>query len=819
MSRRFACNALLVFFLNAPLLAFPYQTDPIELTPIATSAPEKKAELLYQQAMKFVEDKSFPLAHQRLFEAVPLWQQAHRTARAVQSLTHLAEVDQRAGRWQDALKCYRAALQFSSLRGSPKAAALNSVASLYTSLNQFHLAQEYYQRSLKLAYQIKDRTNEVTALAGLAAVYLEQRQLTSARTFLDKAQLLAQQMKDQKTTAITLFLAGRVFQLQGQNEKAYRAIEQALGLYEKMGEREQQVPLLCLLSGLNLAMGRPQAALEQAAQAVQLADLLKTGETQWRAHLAVAKARHALGQVEEAIKSYYRSYSMVEKQRLAHFSADAFKVALLAERQTPYRELAALWIERGRIDEAFFIIERTRARATLDALAQQREAAPLEPVSEATLRVLTEQVNRLRAELRSSTSSGPKLAAQQAELTEAMQRLEEVRWEMERHKPYTTPLDLKQTQKLLQPKEVLLNFVLGKPQSYVWRITQNDVTGALLPNQKEIEEKLHLYLTALTAKPQNRQIEREVVRQKKLGDELFRLLLGPFSGRLEAGQQLIIVPDGLLSYLPFESLVHDGRYLLESHPVNYVPSASVLGLLRQARDVSEAQGQMELLAFGDPISGLPQQTKGRKTRGREDVMRESWSASNFRFPPLPNTRNEVLAISAFFPPERQRLYLGAAMTEEAFRREPLDRYRRLHFATHSLIDEQLPSRSGVVLSLAQAATEDGFLDVTEITDLKLNCDLVVLSACQSGRGQLVSGEGIVGLTRAFLYAGARRITVSLWNVSDLSTARLMTDFYQHLNAQLDPAAALRQAKLDMIKRGKASRHPYYWASFVLVGKS
>jgi CHAT domain-containing protein len=177
----------------------------------------------------------------------------------------------------------------------------------------------------------------------------------------------------------------------------------------------------------------------------------------------------------------------------------------------------------------------------------------------------------------------------------------------------------------------------------------------------------------------------------------------------------------------------------------------------------------------------------------------------------------VLAISELFPPERRSLYLGATMTEEALKREPLDRYARLHFATHSLIDERLPARSGVVLTLGKGAEEDGFLEVAEITELRLDCDLVVLSACQTGRGQLARGEGVVGLARAFLYAGSRAVTVSLWSVSDLSTSRFMTSFYRHLAAKLDPAAALRQAKLELLESQKAERHPYYWAPFVLVG--
>jgi CHAT domain-containing protein len=162
--------------------------------------------------------------------------------------------------------------------------------------------------------------------------------------------------------------------------------------------------------------------------------------------------------------------------------------------------------------------------------------------------------------------------------------------------------------------------------------------------------------------------------------------------------------------------------------------------------------------------------------------------------------------------------LGRESTEEAIKRESLRRYRRLHFATHSLIDEKSPWRSGVVLTLGDEAEEDGFLEVSEIARLDLDSDLVVVSACQTGRGQLLSGEGIVGLSRAFLYAGTRSVVVSLWNVTDISTGQLMKNFYQNLTGGQSNVAALRRAKLQMLGSNKETRHPYYWSSFVMVGK-
>jgi CHAT domain-containing protein len=286
------------------------------------------------------------------------------------------------------------------------------------------------------------------------------------------------------------------------------------------------------------------------------------------------------------------------------------------------------------------------------------------------------------------------------------------------------------------------------------------------------------------------------------------------------GQKLIIVPDGVLHYLPFEALIHNKRYLVEDHEISYLPSASMLGLWHDSRNRIETEYEMEFLAFGDPIFRPGQKASGHKQvrSSNNDMVRQMQDSRGFHLAPLPRTRDEVEYIASLFPTDRREVYLGKDSTEEAVKQKPLNRYRRLHFATHSLIDERSTSRSAVVLTQDNDPEEDGFLEVSEISELDLDCELVVLSACQTGRGQLLTGEGIVGLSRAFLIAGARSLVVSLWNVSEISTSQLMKDFYRHLISKASNAAALRRAKLQMLQSGRETRHPYYWAPFIITGK-
>jgi len=305
---------------------------------------------------------------------------------------------------------------------------------------------------------------------------------------------------------------------------------------------------------------------------------------------------------------------------------------------------------------------------------------------------------------------------------------------------------------------------------------------------------------------------------------LYQSLLGPVEKMLNDYKHIVIVPDGILHYLPFEALVTrweagGPRFLIFDHLVTYASSASALGLL-QAAQAAPCQREPRLLTYADPV--FASHHRGTKSAKGEnpllDVTRSLYATHGMSFDPLPYTRVEAQSIAARFPKKAARLFLGREATESSLKHERLEEFSQLHFATHGLIDEEVPARSGVVFSLVGDDAEDGILQMNEIFNLDLNADLVVLSACQSGLGKLVRGEGMIGLTRAFMYAGASSVVVSLWNVRDSSTAEFMKSFYRHLRAGKGKAEALRQAKLDMIRSDlPAYRFPYFWAPFVLIG--
>ncbi len=242
----------------------------------------------------------------------------------------------------------------------------------------------------------------------------------------------------------------------------------------------------------------------------------------------------------------------------------------------------------------------------------------------------------------------------------------------------------------------------------------------------------------------------------------------------------------------------------------------MFGGLTSAATATADPRTYDLLAYGDPVFSVGRAVPGAARM--PELVRGAYRSAGVTFPQLPNTRREVESISGTVRAGKCRIYVGSDATEASVKHEVLSDYRMLHFATHAVMDDKAPSMSGVVLSLVNTGAEDGILRISEIFNLDLKADLVVLSACQTGLGKLVKGEGVIGLTRAFLYAGARRVVVSLWEVNDLATADFMGIFYRRMQAGMTPAIALRQAKLAMVRSDSpAYRHPYFWAPFVVVG--
>ena len=409
------------------------------------------------------------------------------------------------------------------------------------------------------------------------------------------------------------------------------------------------------------------------------------------------------------------------------------------------------------------------------------------------------------------------------------------------------PLDLKDIQaKVLDEDTVLLEYALGAEKSYLWTVTPSSIDIFDLPSRAEIESAAKRVYELLTARNQKPQKETPAARAARVrqADEAFlaaaakvsSMLLGPAVARIR-DKRLLIVGEGVLQYLPFAALpepapgpagVAKQSPLIAKHEIIAVPSASVIAVLRQ-ETAGRKQAPKTLAVLADPVFSsddarvAQQKTKASATTkeiASTDAIRSATDLGLQDFVRLRFSRNEAEEIARLAPAEARMKVLDFDASRDTVLRTDLGQYRIVHFATHSLLNNEHPELSGVVLSLVDRAgrPQNGFLRLYDIYNLRLDSDLVVLSACETALGSEIKGEGLIGLTRGFLYAGAPRVVATLWNIDDRSTAEVMKGFYEGMLARGErPAAALRAAQVAMWKT-KGWDAPYYWAAFTLQGE-
>jgi CHAT domain-containing protein len=455
----------------------------------------------------------------------------------------------------------------------------------------------------------------------------------------------------------------------------------------------------------------------------------------------------------------------------------------------------------GDTRKAYEIIEEARGRALADALRGDTESLSTDTRSAAAKKTIdTVQLALLR-------ESNP---GRRGVLLDALFATEQLlvpvhktSLELKAGSSRFKPISMHEAQKNLRTDEVLLEYVLDEPRAYCLRLTRTDVKAITLPaGRKQIEDLVDQYLAAVRSRE-----SAEVV-----GHDLHRFLVGPVLAGQEEKDRLVIVPDGKLHLLPFDALSDEhGKYVLESQTVTYSPSATVIALLRQTPRIDRAKKSFLGVASG-AYSGTTLAAAVRSAESSGGLF----DVTPVTFSDLPGSKQEVASVAGMLSGP-QKVLLEASATESNFKALPLGDYRIIHLAVHGVASPQFPDRTALVLGTSGATGQDGLLQAREIRELPLRADLVILSACDTGSGKLLGEEGIASLERAFLLAGARSVVASLWTADDTFTIGLMKRFYRHLVDGLDEGAALRQAKLDLLKEFGDQALPIYWAGFTLVG--
>jgi CHAT domain-containing protein len=375
-------------------------------------------------------------------------------------------------------------------------------------------------------------------------------------------------------------------------------------------------------------------------------------------------------------------------------------------------------------------------------------------------------------------------------------------------------LDVDEARKMLDPGTAMVSFAVLQDRTELFVIQPAGAESGLSVFSLPIGEK--------ALRSQVQEFRKLILEQRTANDNLLRAharelydeLLRPAESLLANADRLLVIPDGALHLLPFQALMlPSDRYLVEWKPLNTVVSATVFAELKKTRH-NESK-PIELVAFGDPH--YPALAKGHSEAIAEPQIRSAVERG-LDLGRLPFSRVEVENVSGFYP-DRSRKYLGDQATEERAKAIGKD-VRYIHFAVHGILDERFPLDSALVLSIPDKQTpgkDNGLLQAWEIFEqMHLDADLVTLSACNTGLGEELSGEGLVGLTRAFQYAGAHSVVASSWSVDDLRTMELMTQLYKELQANKSKEKALQSAQLKLL-HSKTASAPYYWAGFMLIG--
>jgi CHAT domain-containing protein len=492
--------------------------------------------------------------------------------------------------------------------------------------------------------------------------------------------------------------------------------------------------------------------------------------------------------------------------------------------------------------------EQARARSLIDMLAEASAdiRQGVDPDLLARERSLQQMLNaeadrqmRLFAGKHTEESVG----AVRRKIDDLLTQLLAIEAELKAHSPryaaltQPAPLGLTEIQTAVTDNEtLLLEYSLGEERSYLWAVTATSFSSYELSPRARIEAAARRCYELLTAR--NRFVKFETAEEKRervrqadaeypnAAAALSEMLLGPVAAQL-GRKRLLVVPDGALEYLPFAALAipHEKSSfvpLMVEHEVTSIPSASTLAVLRQELQ-GRAPAEKVVAVFADPVFDKADERFGDVSRnaGEHHVQEPKSSDEIAALPRLPYTRQEAEAILALAPSTGRKAALGFDANRTAAMSEDLSKYRIIHFATHSFLDSMHPELSSIALSMLdhQGRPQNGFLRAHEVFNLKLGAELVVLSGCRTGLGKEVKGEGLYGMTRGFMYAGSKRVLVSLWDVQDQATARLMSDFYRGLLGPKRPhaAAALRAAQIAIWRDGRWQA-PYYWAGFVLQGE-
>jgi CHAT domain-containing protein/Tfp pilus assembly protein PilF len=778
--------------------------------------------------------------------------------------------------YQKALEHHNQALSlFQSLRSTwGEATSLNNIGLIYDSLGEHQKALDYYNQALPLRQVVGDRTGQAITLNNIGASYRSLGDYQKALDYYNRALPILKAGKSQRIEAFTLNNIGIVYTALGEHQKALDYYRRA----QALGERRSQAVALKNMGMAYTVLGDNQKAIDCYNQSLQLSLISNDRNLESVTRYLMARQQYSQNNLIEARSNIETALEIAESLRAKVISPE-LRASYFSSAQQYYDLYIDLLMRfdqlnpnQGYQELALNASERARARTLLEMLAEARadirqgvEPSLLE--RELSLKRALDAKTERQSRLLSLNGNQKEIELIEKEIKQLLVEDQQIKAQIKEKSPryaaltQPRPLTLKEIQqKIVDPDTLLLEYALGEEHSYLWAVTQNSIATFQLPKRAEIEKAAQRVYDLLSV--DNRQKRKPSAKfyndYNDAVSALSRIVLEPVAMHLQK-QRLLIVTHGALSYIPFAVLPSPeickpptlptghstSQPLITKHEIIYLPSVSILAVLRR-ESAGRKSGAKAVAVIADPVFDKKDvrvraimKEKKKVVAGKNeqedkaDLHPDNISQIAFKrsisevglgngkeLQRLPFSGQEARAIFSLSQHAGAMSALDFEASLETATSAEMKQYRIVHFATHSILNNEHPELSGLVLSLVdkQGNPQNGFLRLYNIYNLNLEADLVVLSACQTALGKQIKGEGLMGVTRGFMYAGAARVVASLWKVDDEATAELMKRFYTEMMKEGHrPAEALRAAQLWMQKQERW-QSPYYWAGFILQGE-
>jgi CHAT domain-containing protein/lipoprotein NlpI len=740
----------------------------------------------------------------------------------------------RTNDYSHALESYDSAFNLLRIDGNSEniSNCLSNLSILYKTFSEYDKAIFFAEKAASEDEKSTNLNNLCMDFNNLGILYKDKwiygqkvEDCSKALSFLTRSSELADKINNKKMEMKVSNNVGDLYLSMGKTLLARENFRKAIALANVLREFEESSTILNNLGLCALNEHNYTEAKNDFLATINNKALISNSEILQEAYFGLGQSCEKMNQDEQAILNYKKCAAIIDVIR-ARIHIDTFKSGFARAKLKVYQNLLNLFVKKrkGNLspavdEEIFFFMEKAKARSFFEDLVESRVDITnrLDPN-------LKNEENRISRRISAITTS---LARQNSDLSNKKILLAELSREEEAYvrlssrmrtaDPVVANLILPEISsvheirnRFLGKDDVLVEYFLAEPFSFLAVIEKEQMAVHLLPSRTQIIDSVKGFVKFVSGQ------SRTTGDIHPAAKRIFREILFPLhvSSR-PSKKRLIVIPDGILYSLPFEALIDErwqgGRhYLVEQYEISYMPSATTLKWLSTFHGSSTpSEG---LLALGDPDYAK----RGDGGAGNPLAF-ENLLTSEERFDPLPTSREEIRTVARYFPRRRRKVFLGTDAREEILKSADGHRFSIIHLACHSYIDESHPFRSALVLSSPRAGTEDGFLQVRELYNLRLPADLVVLSACRTARGRIDSWEGVLGMPRIFFYSGARSVISTLWPIEDRSTALFMDRFYGGMYRGLSVSKSLQRAKIDLIHLGY--KDPHCWAPFILNGEA